>query len=176
MCKTILFDLLDVSVRPSISRGLALFAFNKEFFIMKKVLLPIDGSACALRGVALVISKRSHYARPDDLDIHLVNVQAPFSHDVSRFSSHEQMLEFHREESQKLMRDACALLDAAGAKYTCHCEVGKVAETIIALADSLQSEQIVMGTHGRGALSELLMGSITLKVVHLSKIPVLLVT
>ena len=32
-----------------------------------------------------------------------------------------------------------------------------------------------MGTHGRGAFQELLVGSITLKVVHLSKIPVLLV-
>lgn len=142
---------------------------------MKKVLLPIDGSACALRGVALVILKRSHYANPDDLDIHLVNVQVPFSHDVSRFSSHEQMADFHREEGEKLLRDARGLLDAAGAKYTCHCEVGKVAETITDLADSLQCDQIVMGTHGRGALNELLMGSITLKVVHLSKIPVLLV-
>ena len=142
---------------------------------MKKVLLPIDGSACALRGVSLVIAKRSHYGNPDDLAIHLVNVQAPFLHDVSRFISHEQMLEFHLAESRKLLRGACDLLDAAGAKYTCHCEVGKVAETITALADSLQCEQIVMGTHGRGALSELLMGSITLKVVHLSKIPVLLV-
>lgn len=142
---------------------------------MKTVLLPIDGSQCALRGVSLVIAKRSRYAKPDELDIHLVNVQAPFSHDVSRFSSHDQMTAFHREESQKFMREACGLLDAAGAKYTCHYEVGKVAETIIDLADSLHCDQIVMGTHGRTALSELLMGSITVKVVHLSKIPVLLV-
>lgn len=142
---------------------------------MKKVLLLTDGSECALRGVALVISKRSHYANPDDLDIHLVNVQAPFSHDVSRFSDPGQIAAFHHEESVKLMREACELLDAAGAKYTCHHEVGKIAETITHLADTLKCDQIVMGTHGRGALSELLMGSITQKVVHLSKIPVLLV-
>jgi nucleotide-binding universal stress UspA family protein len=142
---------------------------------MKKVLLPIDGSACALRGVALVIAKRSHYTNPDDLDIHLVNVQAPFSHDVSRFSSPEQMLDFHREQSDNLLRDARGLLDAAGVRYTCHCEVGKVAETITGLADALHCDQIVMGTHGRGALSELLTGSITLKVIHLAKMPVLLV-
>ena len=142
---------------------------------MKRVLLPIDGSECALRGVALVIAKRSLYANPDDLDIHLVNVQAPFSHDISRFASHEQTANFHREESEKLMQGACKLLDEAGAKYTCHHEVGKVDEKITGLADALHCDQIVMGTHGRGALKELLVGSITLKIVHLAKIPVLLV-
>ncbi len=32
-----------------------------------------------------------------------------------------------------------------------------------------------MGTHGRGALAELLVGGTTLRVVHLTKMPVLLV-
>ena len=63
---------------------------------MNKVLLPIDGSECALRGVALVIAKRSLYAKPENLDIHLVNVQAPFSHDVSRFINQEQIAAFHQ--------------------------------------------------------------------------------
>jgi nucleotide-binding universal stress UspA family protein len=142
---------------------------------MKRVLIPVDGSDCAIRGVALVISKRSQYANPDDLDIHLVNVQAPFTHDVSRFASHDQMAGFHHDESRKLMRSACELLDAAGAKFTCHLEVGHVAETITRLAESLHCDQIVMGTHGRGALKELLVGSITLKIIHLSKVPILLV-
>ena len=142
---------------------------------MKRVLLPIDGSECALRAVALVISKRSLYLRPDDLDIHLVNVQAPFPHDVSRFASHEQMTDFHREESKKYLRGACEVLDAAGAKYTCHYLVGKVDEAITELAETLHCDQIVMGTHGRGALKEFLVGSITLKIVHLAKVPVLLV-
>jgi nucleotide-binding universal stress UspA family protein len=149
--------------------------FNEENVIMKKVLIPVDGSECALRAVSLVISKRSRYAHPEDLDIHLVNVQSPFPHDVSRFASHDQIAAFHREESERLTRGARELLDAAGAEYTCHREVGKPAETITRLAESLGCDQIVMGTHGRGALKELLVGSITLKVVHLSSTPVLLV-
>ncbi len=142
---------------------------------MKKVLLPIDGSDCALRGVVLVIAKRALYSNPDELVIHLVNVQAPFSRDISRFASHDQMADFHREESEKLMQNARALLDTVGAKYMCHCEVGGVAEKITELAESLQCDQIIMGTHGRGALKEFLVGSITLKTVHLSSIPILLV-
>ena len=142
---------------------------------MKRVLLPIDGSECALRAVALVIAKRAYYANPEDLEIHLVNVQAPLSHDITRFASHQQIADFHRAESEKLMQGACQLLDEAGVAYTCHALVGVVAEAITGLADSLHCDQIVMGTHGRGAFKELLMGSITIKVLHLAKVPVLLV-
>lgn len=142
---------------------------------MKRILLPVDGSECALRAVALVIAKRAYYANPNELEIHLVNVQPPLSHDVTRFASHQQVADFHREESEKLMRAACQLLDDAGATYTCHPLVGGVAEAIAGLADTLHCDQIVMGTHGRGAFRELLMGSITIKVLHLSKVPVLLV-
>ena len=140
-----------------------------------RILLPLDGSECALRGVTLVISKRTLYLNPEELEIHLVNVQVPFPRDISRFASRSQVTDFHHEESAKAMQGACKLLDAAGVKYTCHLEVGPVAETIIALANSLNCDQIVMGAHGRGALKELLMGSILLKVVQLSKTPILLV-
>jgi nucleotide-binding universal stress UspA family protein len=142
---------------------------------MKRVLLPIDGSECALRGVTRIISKRGLYLNPDDLEIHLVNVQTPFSHDISRFVSHEQTTTFHREESEQALRSARELLDAAGVKHTCHSEVGSVAETIAALAKSLNCDEIIMGTHGRGAFKEFMMGSIPLKVIALSEIPVLLV-
>jgi nucleotide-binding universal stress UspA family protein len=142
---------------------------------MRKVLLPIDGSECALRAVALVIAKRALHSRPDDIDVHLVNVQTPLPHGFNHLASHDQIAALHREESEKLMRDACKLLDAVEARYSCHQLVGKTAETIISLADSLHCDQIVMGAQGRGALKDGPPGSVALKTVHLSKIPVLLV-
>ena len=142
---------------------------------MKRVLIPIDGSDCALRGVALVISKRALYLSPDAVEIHLINVQAPFSNDISRFVSHQQIAEFHRQQSEEALQGARQLLDDAGVKYHCHIEVGYIAETITALASSLECDQIVMGTHGRGAFKEFVMGSIPLKVLALSEIPVLLI-
>ena len=142
---------------------------------MKRVLIPTDGSDCALRGVALVISKRALYLSPDDLEIHLINVQTPFSNDISRFVSHQQIAEFHRQQSEEALQGARRMLDDAGVKYHCHIEVGNIAETITALANSLECDQIVMGTHGRGAFKEFVMGSIPLKVLALSEIPVLLI-
>lgn len=142
---------------------------------MKKLLLPIDGSDCALRAVDLVISQRALYRDPDDFEVHLVNVQLPFSSNVSRFVSHEQVARHHREESEKAQQQARAVLAAAGVKTICHHEVGSPAETITRLADSLHCDRIVMGTYGRGALKEFLVGSTTLKVISLAHVPILLV-
>ena len=63
------------------------------------------------------------------------------------------------------------LIPIDGSEYS----VRAVAQTISTLANSLQCDQIMMGTHGRGALSDFLMGAITLKVIHLTTMPVLLV-
>jgi nucleotide-binding universal stress UspA family protein len=53
--------------------------------------------------------------------------------------------------------------------------VGEPAAEIVRLADERGVDQIVMGTHGRGAVVSLFLGSVAQRVVHLSKVPVLLV-
>lgn len=142
---------------------------------MKRVLIPVDGSPCSLRAVELMIAKRGIYARPEELELHLVYVQPTFSSDVTQFVGHEQIEGFRHEETERALREARTLLDRAGARYSVHEGVGHVAEVVNQFAQSLQCDQITMGTHGRGALADLLLGSTTMKVIHLSKVPVLLV-
>ena len=142
---------------------------------MQSVLIPVDGSACALRAVDLVLAKRTRYRNPDELAIHLVNVQPPLPHAVTRFVSPQQVADYHRSESDRLSADARARLDAAGASYTYHPRVGSVADEIVALSTQLGCDQIVMGTHGHTALTEFMLGSVTAKVIHLTRIPLLLV-
>ena len=142
---------------------------------MKSVLLPIDGSPCALRAVELILAKRARYSHPEEMAIHLVNVQLPFTVEDIRWASKEQVNEYYQGRSERETREACALLDRAGVGYTRHDLVGEAAEEIAALAETLACDQIVMGTHGRGALQGLLMGSTTTKVIHLAKVPVQLV-
>jgi nucleotide-binding universal stress UspA family protein len=142
---------------------------------MKRVLIPIDGSECSTRAVRVMLAERQHYASPGELELHLVHVEPLLTKDVSRFVDHEQLAEYRHEESEKAFAVSKALLDEAGVRYAVHEGVGHVAEVVTTLAQTLQCDQITMGTHGRGALADLLMGSTTLKVVHLSQVPVLLV-
>jgi nucleotide-binding universal stress UspA family protein len=59
-----------------------------------------------------------------------------------------------------------ALIEVEGTQFS---------NAIIAEAKSWSAELIVLGTHGRGALAHLLMGSVAERVIRHSPIPVLLV-
>ena len=142
---------------------------------MKKVLVPVDGSECSLRAVRYLADQRAEGLIPAHLAVHLVNVQAPLSSHVGQFVEHGDISRYHVEESARAMQSARAMLDAAGITNEPHAEVGRTAEVIVKLADALRCDHIVMGTHGRGAFAELLVGSTTLKVVHLAHVPVVLV-
>jgi nucleotide-binding universal stress UspA family protein len=139
-----------------------------------RLLLPVDGSPYAARAVEHVIGK-ARLAGAGAYDIHLVNVQPQLPGGITSFVSRDQVAGFHRDESAKALAEAQALLDAAGLPYQAHAEVGPLAETIVALADKLRCDEIVMGTRGRSALADLLIGSTVTRVVHLTKVPVLLV-
>ena len=67
------------------------------------------------------------------------------------------------------------MLDEAKVPYTAHVKVGHAAEVIVAMAESHQCDQIVMGTRGLGAAAGLWLGSVTRKTLHLSKVPVTVV-
>ena len=62
-----------------------------------------------------------------------------------------------------------------GVKVTLHEPTGAVAEEILNQADALNANLIVMGTHGHGAMYNLLVGSATKGVLKHSRRPVLLV-
>ena len=52
---------------------------------------------------------------------------------------------------------------------------GNFAETIVESAEKVQADIIVMGSHTRRGLDKLLMENVAEKVVHLSKVPVLVI-
>jgi nucleotide-binding universal stress UspA family protein len=63
----------------------------------------------------------------------------------------------------------------SGIKVALHEPTGSVVEEILNQADLLNSDLIVMGTHGHGAMYNLLVGSVTKGVLKHSARPVLLV-
>jgi nucleotide-binding universal stress UspA family protein len=66
-------------------------------------------------------------------------------------------------------------LKTAGFKTSALLRVGSVAEVILGVAEELDVDAIAMSTHGRTGPARWLLGSIADRVVHNSKVPVLLI-
>lgn len=138
-----------------------------------KILLPVDGSEGSARAARHVASLA---AMVKDLEVHLVNVQTRGDDwMVRRMIKPEELAKMEREWGEAAIAPACAILTDAGVACSQHMEQGEVAPTIARLARELGCEQIVMGTRGHSALGDLLLGSVAVKVLHLSNVPVTLV-
>lgn len=139
-----------------------------------KILLAVDGSACALRAVDHLIGHVSWFREMPE--IHLLHVQPPIP--VARALAHvskETLHAHYMEESREELREAQEKLDAAGRQHTTHVHVGQAAEVVAKVATELGCDLIVMGSHGRSGIAGLMMGSVATRVLHLATCPVLLV-
>ncbi|SEI46557.1 MULTISPECIES: universal stress protein [unclassified Achromobacter] len=140
---------------------------------MKNVLIPIDGSENSLRAVNYMIEHVREYG---PCTIHLLNVQMPIvSGTVRAFISKEMIQDYYDDESKAALNEAKAALDKAGVMYQPAMRVGQIATTITAYATEQGCDHIVMGSRGLGAAGSLLLGSVALKVLHTTHVPVVLI-
>lgn len=142
---------------------------------MLKLLVPVDGSGHSGHTVGYLLKHLDWYK--DGAEIHLLNVQhaMPYGSRVSSVIGHDKINQYHHDEGMAALKTAMQALDAAKVKYHYHIGVGDEAETIARYAEEKGCNQIVMGTRGMGSVSNLLLGSVATKVIHLSKVPVVLV-
>lgn len=139
----------------------------------QKWLVPIDGSAIALHSIAWIIKHAADCREPPQ--ILLINVQVTLPSDIGRFINADTLREFHLETGMTALATARDKLTATGLTPELHVMVGDPATAITEFADSHGCSQILIGTHGNSGLTGTLLGSVAMKVVHLAKVPVLLI-
>jgi nucleotide-binding universal stress UspA family protein len=141
---------------------------------MLKALVPVDGAGNSLGAIRHVI-KLVQGREP--LEIHVLNVQPPLPKDITQFVSRQVVGDFLHEEAEKALGPAKALLDVAGIAYTQHVVIGHAAHCIAEQAKKLQCDKVIMGTHGFGTITQLLLGSVSHEAIHRMdpEIPVTLV-
>lgn len=140
-----------------------------------KILLAVDGSKPSLDAARLLVEHADWFR--DKPQIELVTVHLPVPK-LPRMRAagvgKEQIEKYYREEGEQNLAAAKKLLERSGLPYEAHILVGPVAETIVKHAKSARCDLIYIGTHGRTALADAVMGSTASKVLHLSEVPVLL--
>ena len=145
---------------------------NPEGNAMKTLLVPVGSS----RNMRFAIDRVIREARRSpDVEVHLLNVQRPFSRHVSQFLARDTREEFHRERAEETLAPARALLDRQGVRYTVHIRTGDRAAIIAHEAKRLYCDHIIMTTSRKNSLTRMLESSTTHRVLELSSIPVELV-
>ena len=81
--------------------------------------------------------------------------------------------QYYREEAEEALAPARALLAGTPCKVVERPVIGAPAGEIIEAAQELHCDIIVVGTHGRGAFGNLVLGSVATRVIAESPVPVL---
>ncbi|TAK66840.1 MAG: HAD family hydrolase [Betaproteobacteria bacterium] len=162
----------SASVAGSAQQGASLASMSQQFArgnTMLKVLIPVDGSRNCQLAVKHVIKE---FMNNTAMEIHLLNVQPPFSRDIARFVSSKSLREYHRDEAEKALGPVKQLLEGFSIPYSVHAEVGERAKTITDTARRLRCDHIVMSTARKNSLTRLVENSVTNKVLELTSVPV----
>lgn len=139
----------------------------------RRILVPLDGSKVA-EGV---LPHARSLAYSEGAELILLNVAANPAMDFA-FSDPglaQDAIREQEDQSKKYMEGIENDLKAAGFRTSTLLRIGSVAEVILEVAEELQVDVIAMSTHGRTGPARWLLGSIADRVVHNSKVPVLLI-
>ncbi len=142
---------------------------------MLKVLLPVDGSESATRATQKLIDTVGWYKEQPKIDLLAVHLPVPRFPNMGIVVSEEMIERYYCDECEEMLATSKKTLDAAGMKYTAHTLIGPIAESIVEQAKRSGSNMIYMGTRGMTALSNMALGSVATRVLHLAHIPVVLI-
>ena len=137
--------------------------------MFSKILVAIDGSTSAKRAFAQSL----YLASKCDSRLEIVHA-VPSEFGGVSVNTFELVAEL-KTKGKKILEQCKKIAARINVSIKTTSELGDPAKIIIKLAKSNDYDLIVMGSRGRGAFKELLLGSVTQKVAHHAKCPVMVV-
>jgi nucleotide-binding universal stress UspA family protein len=142
---------------------------------MTRIMIAVDGSSHSAKVAKAAIRLVSAYREAPELHLVYVHLPIPSLGGLVKPIAREALQRYYREEGEDALRGAKNLFDRAQLACTLHVLVGPIAETLAREAKKMKCDLIFMGTHGMGAVSGMLLGSVAAKTVHLASCPVVLI-
>lgn len=145
--------------------------------MLKKVLLPTDGSVNALKAAEFTVSLMKLLPGIEVTVINVYQVVPEFGIYDSGFETYDSLLdpgtmETVKQMSQRVIEKTVALFEQAGLKVNTVSVEGEPGRKIADFAKEGGYDHIIIGSRGMGALSGLASGSVTQKVLYFATCPV----
>ena len=140
---------------------------------LRTVLCPTDFSDVSARAETYAAALARHY----DASLHLLHVDPPMPvmAPYGEIPVDARMFEEQRQVADAELVKAGDRARAGGLTVETTVKGGQPAREILALADRAQADMLVIGTHGRGGVEHLLLGSVAEKIMRKASCPVLVV-
>jgi nucleotide-binding universal stress UspA family protein len=137
-----------------------------------KILLAIDGSEHSLRAVEFVANAGWLQAGSELI---VFTAVPALPRRVENLADPELVQRNYLTEAEEILAPVRRRLSTMGMPVRHDWAVGPAADAIVQAAEKGQVHLVVMGSHGREALSNLVMGSVATRVLASCTVPVLLV-
>lgn len=138
-----------------------------------KILLAVDGSSFTKKMLAYLATHDELFSANNEYTVLTVQPALP-PHARSALSK-DVVNSYYADETEKVMTPVAEFLKRHGINARSDWKVGPIGETIAKYGDEGKFDLLIMGSHGHGALGNLVMGSVATQVLAHSKVPVLLV-
>jgi nucleotide-binding universal stress UspA family protein len=142
----------------------------------QKILVPLDGSElaeCTLNHVKMMV--KEGFAREATL-LNIVRVDLPWAELYGKNFDRDAVREAYVASARKYLASVGSRLGAEGVKVKVEIlEADRTAAAITDYARDRGMDAILIATHGYTGLKRLMLGSVALRVLHESSVPVILI-
>jgi nucleotide-binding universal stress UspA family protein len=138
-----------------------------------KILLAVDGSSYTKKMLAYLTTHDELFSASNAYTV--LTVQPALPPRARAAVGKEVVDSYYADETEKVLAPVATFLTRHGIDAKNEWKVGPAGETIAKFADEGKFDLLIMGSHGHGALGNLVMGSVATQVLAHSKVPVLLV-
>lgn len=139
------------------------------------ILVGLDFSADSERA----ISAAGKLAGQLGVALHIVHVYEPLavaaSEEMPRFADVAERVDQERVARREQCTEVAARALGNSVAYTIHIVDAMALDGLMAAIDTLKPQMVVVGSHGRGAIKRLLLGSVSATLCRRSPVPVLVI-
>jgi len=138
-----------------------------------RIAIAVDGSPASTRAVRHVASLCKRFTETPEVVV--IHVDAPLLRSVAIELGTQGVDRYHAENGKFALKAAKAALARAKVRFEEKLLVGDPATTIVRFLKASRCDQLAMGSHGRGAFKNLVLGSVATKIISQCDVPVTIV-